>query len=374
MNKPYKKLTKSTSAVELTPEQIYEIVSGKSKGGIEGYTIPRKYYDYRQVMWLKKREQLLKQHKAVWPPEDWKANKETGNKEPPKKLNFIDERIKWAKSFNDPKKSQEIKEALESKGKAIPEFNPFKSDFDKKINKTNLLSSFKDREEKLQKIREQINAIPEYKQNAIEQVKEKINRNEYKPRVGKSNWGKGERVMYTSEAEYMGEQVPFWNPNSKEEDKKKAVFYPEKIKFLYKAPSWSFGPKKKEESTQDASQYIKARDERLEEKANAVLEKMGTDKKKYMLQPIESYHKVKNHGALPILFRKIYDFKNTEQYKASLEKRNSETPAPNTYWDDGKSKVKLRKNVEDDKAQKWVMPREKTYKRLYVSGSRKSVY
>ena len=349
-------------------------MSGKSKGGIEGYTIPRKYYDYRQVMWLKKREQLLKQHKAVWPPEDWKTNKETGNKEPPKKLNFIDERIKWAKSFNDPKKSQEIKEALESKGKAIPEFNPFKSDFDKKINKTNLLSSFKDREEKLQKIREQINAIPEYKQNAIEQVKEKINRNEYKPRVGKSNWGKGERVMYTSEAEYMGEQVPFWNPNSKEEDKKKAVFYPEKIKFLYKAPSWSFGPKKKEESTQDASQYIKARDERLEEKANAVLEKMGTDKKKYMLQPIESYHKVKNHGALPILFRKIYDFKNTEQYKASLEKRNSETPAPNTYWDDGKSKVKLRKNVEDDKAQKWVMPREKTYKRLYVSGSRKSVY
>ena len=44
----------------------------------------------------------------------------------------------------------------------------------KKINKTNLLSSFKDREEKLKKVREQINAIPEYKLNAIEQVKDKI--------------------------------------------------------------------------------------------------------------------------------------------------------------------------------------------------------
>ena len=41
-------------------------------------------------------------------------------------------------------------------------------------NKKNLLSSFKEQEEKLKKIREQINAIPEYKLNAIEQIKEKI--------------------------------------------------------------------------------------------------------------------------------------------------------------------------------------------------------
>jgi len=326
-------------------------------------------------MWLKKREQILKQHKAVWPPDNWKANKETGNKEPPKKLNFIDERIKWAQSFNDPKKSQEIKDSLEAKGKTIPEPNPFKSDFDKKINKTNLLSSFKDHEEKLKKVREQINAIPEYKLNAIEQVKDKIKGNEYKPRQGKSNWSKGERIMYNADAEFMGEQVPFWNPNSKEEDKKKSQFFPDKIKILHKAPSWSFGPKKKDDNTkQGASEYIKARNERLEEKANSVLEKMGVDRKKYMLQPVDSYHKVMKHGSLPILFRKIYNFKDTEQYKAAQEKRNSETPAPNLYWDDGKSKVKLRKNVDDSQAQKWIMSKEKTFKRAYISGLRKSVF
>ena len=89
-------------------------------------------------LWLKKREEILKKHRAVWPPEDWKSNKETNIKESPKKFDFIDEQIKWANSFNDPKKSQEIKEALEAKDKIFCELNPFKSDFDKKINKINL--------------------------------------------------------------------------------------------------------------------------------------------------------------------------------------------------------------------------------------------
>ena len=130
MNGPPRKLMKSSSATELTPEQIYEIVMGKDKGGIPGYKCPRKYYDYHQVLWLRRREEILKKHKAVWPPENWKSNKETGAKEPPKKFDFIDEQIKWANSFNDPKKSQEIKENLEAKGRKIGELHPFKSDFD----------------------------------------------------------------------------------------------------------------------------------------------------------------------------------------------------------------------------------------------------
>jgi len=237
MNQQPRKLVKSSSATELTPEQIYDIVMGKDKGGIQGYRCPRHYYDYHEVMWLRKREQILKRHKAQWPPEDWKQNKETGSKEPPKKFNFIDEQIKWAKSFNDPKKSQEVKEALEAKGQKFGEPNPFKSDFDKKVNKLNLLAAFKDREAQLKKIREQINAIPEYKQNAIEQVTEKIKNNEYKPHQGKSNWSRCTRIMYNADNEFMGEQVPFWNPNTKEEDKKKQEFQPNKIKFMYRDPS-----------------------------------------------------------------------------------------------------------------------------------------
>ncbi len=370
-----RKLEKSKSCHDLTPEQMYNIVMGKDKGGIEGYICPRKYFDYHACLWVKKREEILKKHKAVWPPEDWKSNKETNAKEPPKKFDFIDEQIKWANSFNDPKKSQEVKEALEAKGQKFTEPHPFKSDFDKKVNKTNLLSAFKDRENQLVKIREQINAIPEYKQNAIEQVTEKLKNDEHKPNQGKSNWSKCIRDMYNADNEYLAEQYPFWNPNTKEEDKKKAEFKPNKIKLMKRYPSWTIGPPKKDDNTsQSASQYIKARDEKLEEKANSVLQKMGVDRKGYIQDPVISYHKVHKHGFLPHLIRKVYDYANTEQYKASLEARKPETPAPNTYWDDGKSKIKLRKNIEDDQAQKYIMPREKTFKRLYVSGMRKSVF
>ena len=363
---------------KLTPEAMFDLVTKNDKIGIEGYLCPKQYFDYQNALWVKKRAEILTKHKAVWPPENWKTNKATDKKEPPKRLNFIDEQIKWAKSFYNPVKSQEIKEALEAKGQKIGLPNPYKSDFDIKPNKINLFNEFKQRESELKKVREQINSIPEYKQNAIEEVKSKLEKNEHKPKVGKSSWSKGDRVMYNEDNKYLGELYPFWNPNSKEENTKKAEFFPNKIKIMYKSPSWTFAPKKQEQSSSGgenkASEFIKARDERLEEKAKAVLDKMGVEKKNYMLDPIGSYRKVKEHGSLSFIFRKVFDYANTEQYKASLEKRHSETPAPNSYWDDGKSKIKLRKNIDDEQAHKYVMPREKTYKRQYCSGLRKSVF
>ena len=286
-----KNLKKSNSLAYLTPQQIYDIETKKLKGGIEGYHCPKKYFDYHEVLWLRKRENILKKHKAVWPPENWKSNPDTGKKIPPRKYNFIDERIRWANSFTDLKKSQELKDAFEAKGKTIGEFKPFKSDFEKKVNKKNLRVEFKNREEKLKKIRDQIKLIPQYKQNAIEQVIEKMKNDviNHKPFTGKSNWGKSDRILYNSEYEYLGEQIPFWNNNSKEEDKKKSEFYPMRLKILRRSPSWSFGPAKKDDNTKEqASQYIKARDERLEEKANLVFEKMGIDKKKYQVNAVES--------------------------------------------------------------------------------------
>ena len=372
-----KNMKKSNSFAYLTPQQIYDIETKKLKGGIEGYRCPKKYFDYHEVLWLRKRENILKKHKVVWPPENWKSNPDTGKKIPPRKLNFIDERIRWVNSFTDLKKSQELKDALEAKGKTIGEFKPFKSDFEKKINKKNLRLEFKNHEEKLKKIRDQINLIPQYKQNAIEQVIEKMKNNDihHKPFIGKSNWGKSERIMYNSESEYLGEQTPFWNNNSNEEDKKKSEFYPMKLKILRRSPSWSFGPAKKDDNTKEqASQYIKARDERLEEKANSVFEKMGIDKKKYQVNAVESYNKVIKHGMLPILFRKPFNFKDTEQYKSAMENRSFESPAPNLYWDDGKSRVKLRKNVDEDQEKSWVMSRDKTYRNIYTYGLKKGIF
>jgi len=372
-----KNLKKSNSLAYLTPQQIYDIESKKLKGGIEGYHCPKKYFDYHEVLWLRKRENILKKHKAVWPPENWKSNPDTGKKIPPRKYNFIDERIRWANSFTDLKKSQELKDAFEAKGKTIGEFKPFKSDFEKKVNKKNLRLEFKNREEKLKKIRDQINLIPQYKQNAIEQVIEKMKNDviNHKPFTGKSNWGKSDRILYNSEYEYLGEQIPFWNNNSKEEDKKKSEFYPMRLKILRRSPSWSFGPAKKDDNTKEqASQYIKARDERLEEKANLVFEKMGIDKKKYQVNAVESYNKVIKHGMLPVLFRKPFNYKDTEQYKSAKENRSFESPAPNLYWDDGKSKVKLRKNVDEDQEKSWIMSRDKTYRNIYTYGLKKGIF
>ena len=377
MNQTLKRIKKSNSFLYLTPYQIFDIESKKEKGGIEGYRCPKKYFDYHEVLWLRKRENILKRHRAIWPPEDWKSNPDTGKKVPPRKYNFIDERIRWANSFNDIKKSQEIKDALEAKGKIIEDFKPFKSDFEKKVNKKNLGLELKNHEEKLKKIREQINLIPQHKQNAIEQVIEKMKNNviNHKPFTGKSNWSKSERIMYNSESEYLGEQVPFWNNYSKEEDKKKSEFYPLRIKFLRRSPSWSFGPAKKDDKTKEtASEYIKARDERLEEKANSVFEKMGIDKKKYQVNAVESFNKVINHGMLPILFRKPFNFKETEQYISAMENRSFESPAPNLYWDDGKSRIKLRKDVDEDDAKRWVMTRDKTYRSIYTYGLKKGVF
>ena len=372
-----KNLKKSNSLAYLTPQQIYDIETKKLKGGIEGYHCPKKYFDYHEVLWLRKRENILKKHKAVWPPENWKSNPDTGKKIPPRKYNFIDERIRWANSFTDLKKSQELKDAFEAKGKTIGEFKPFKSDFEKKVNKKNLRVEFKNREEKLKKIRDQINLIPQYKQNAIEQVIEKMKNDviNHKPFTGKSNWGKSDRILYNSEYEYLGEQIPFWNNNSKEEDKKKSEFYPMRLKILHRSPSWSFGPAKKDDNTKEqASQYIKARDERLEEKANLVFEKMGIDKKKYQVNAVESYNKVIKHGMLPVLFRKPFNYKDTEQYKSAMENRSFESPAPNLYWDDGKSRVKLRKNVDEDQEKSWIMSRDKTYRNIYTYGLKKGIF
>ena len=48
--------------------------------------------------------------------ENWPRDKETDKKVPPKHPNYIDEYIKWAKSFNDPKSFEELREQLKPKG------------------------------------------------------------------------------------------------------------------------------------------------------------------------------------------------------------------------------------------------------------------
>ena len=58
MNQTLKRMKKSNSFLYLTPHQIFDIESKKEKGGIEGYRCPKKYFDYHEVLWLRKRENI----------------------------------------------------------------------------------------------------------------------------------------------------------------------------------------------------------------------------------------------------------------------------------------------------------------------------
>ena len=363
--------------ISLTPEEMFDIISGSHKGGIIEYEVPKKYFDYKRAIWEKKREKILKSFKGHWPPLDWKEDKETGKKKPPIRKNFIDESIKLANSFYDKKKAEEIKNELESKNKIIKDIE-YKSDFDKKKNTRDLRKIFKERENEKKKIKEQINFIPEYKKNIIEEVKEKFRiieeeREKNKNKKGKANFSKCDRITIVAEAEFIGEQIPFYNTvkNKNGEIDKKKLFYPNKL--YKKNPSWSFGKKNKLDKNEE-NQYIKTRNEKLEEKIKNIINKQKGDNKYLFCDVSNSYNLVYNRGKLTIIFRKKFKYEETEQYKASRDKYNYDTPAPNSYWDDGKSIVKLRKNIDEQQAKKYIMNRDKTFKRLYVSKSVKSVF
>ena len=101
----------------ISPEEMWSCVKGSSMNwGIEGYEIPKHYYDYHQIKWQQERKTILEKHKRVWPPQDWPKSKEDDKLIPPHRPNFIENYIKWAKSFNDEKKSEEIKQSLEGRG------------------------------------------------------------------------------------------------------------------------------------------------------------------------------------------------------------------------------------------------------------------
>ena len=328
---------------KITPEEMWNCIKGSSQNwGIEGYQIARKYYDYRQVKWLQEREKILKAHKKEWPPQNWPKDKETDKLVPPKKTNFIDDQIKWANSFNDPKKSDEIKESLESRGT-----------FKEREKKTypNLRDKFlKDEKEKKEKF-EQLPKIQPWKENAIEAAKTKIEedkkkiKTEYQKNLEKHPkekpwWPRADRITITSDAEYMGEKVPFYYNNSKDEgdekDKKK-LFFPMKEKLMKRAPIWSFQGKN---PTKLPTDNMKARDDLIKEKIENLKNSKNLTDKNLEIDVIGSHEKIRRRGRHYFEYKKPYEYFNTEQYKSNKEQHPSYSPGPTHYF-------KLKKNEVD---------------------------
>ena len=376
---PDKALLRSQSeqTFTLTPTDMYRIANREDDIGIFGYRPAKKHFDYNEVKWFQKREEILKKHKANWPPDDWPTDKESGTKKAPQRKNFIDDVIEWSKSFYDSRRAEEVKENLASKGRPLLEPG---HDKPKQKSETDGRKKFLEREKEREAKRKQMEELPEWKLNAIDQVKEKIRQmeeNKSQPRPLKPNFDKCDRLTVLAEAVYVGESTPFYNTVDPEKNKGKAApeFFPDKKPTLRRYPSWMIGPKvRKDPKQEEENTYIKARNEMLLERAARTLEKSGLDPKTYSPDMLQSYEKVTTKGFLPLLIHKPFEYDKTEQYISAKQQNPKLSPGPGNYWDDGQAQFKKDKGADDGEKKRYIMTSDKTYKRLYVPSTRKSIY
>ena len=364
----------------LTPEEMYKLDSHQLEIGIEGYQIPRKYNDHHQCVWARKREKILKSHKHVWPPEDWPRDKDDENiKVKPKRKTFLDDLYKWCYSYYDPQRAEDlIERGVDTKDYVKPRVID-------KIRRKNFLENEK-RKEEWRKSRPE---YFEYMESAIEDIKQKIQdeekakedpiekiRKRYKHNPQTSRC---DRVSVVSEAQYLGEQVPFYNtyvPEGEELDKKK-LFFPSKELTWRRAPAWKYpkdiGPN---------VEYQNEEKERLKEKLEEYMNDKDLKKEDLWINVSKSFHRVTHHGELPIKFQPIYKVRETEQYQAMLENQPRVYIGPQQYWKmpketftrKGQKKPNLSSITDDNGNKIYYMDRKKTDKRVYSAGMRKAVY
>ena len=323
-----------TITYRITPEEMWQCVKGSSQNwGIEGYEIAKKYYDYHQVKWHQERKNILEKHKRVWPPQDWPKSKEDDKLVPPHRPNYIDDYIKWVNSFNDEKKSEEVKQSLEGRG-------TFKMPEPKKpLNlRDKFLNDEKEKKEKfaaLPKIQPwKEGPIDDAKRNIEEQrSKEKTQIQKDKERYSKDKpqWPRCERISVLSDAQYIGENIPFYYTFTKEGEEvdKKNLFFPKKDATWRRYPHWAFQGKSPMKLPND---NMKARDDLIKEKIDNLKTNKNISDKDIMGDVIGSYAKVKNRGRNYFMYKKPFDYSNTEQYKLNQEKHPSYSPGPQHYW------------------------------------------
>ena len=325
---------KKTIQYKISPEEMWQCVKGSSQNwGIEGYEIAKKYYDYHQVKWYQERKKILDQHKRVWPPNDWPKSKEDDKPMPPHRPNFIEDYIKWANSFNDPKKSEEVKQSLESRG-TFKELEPKKP--------LNLRDKFLNDEKEKKEQMANLPKIHPWKEGPIEKAKANIEeqkskvKTQYQKNVeryskDKPQWPRCERVSVLSDAQYIGEVIPFYYTYRKEGEEvdKKKLFFPKKDLTWRKAPVWSFQNKN---PVQVPTDNMKTRDDLIKDKIDQLKSNKNISDKDIAGDVIGSYEKVKSHGRNYMTYKKPYDYANTEQYKLNLEKFPDYSPGPQHYW------------------------------------------
>ena len=375
-----KKSKLKTIKYALTPEEMYNLNSKHLEIGIEGYKIPRKYNDHHKCVWERKRAKILTEHKHIWPPDDWPKSKEDENiKVKPKRKTFLDDLYKWCNSYYSKERAEAV---IEAKNLDVKDYvKPLH--IDKKRRK-----DFLENEKKKEEWRKSRPAYFEWVQDSVDAAAEKIKtemegredpiekiRKRYKD---KPQTARCDKISVISEAQYLGENVPFYNtfvPEGEELDKKK-LFWPSKNYTWKRAPTWKY-PK----DIGGNEEHKKEVQEQLKEKIEEYMTDNDLKKEDLWINVVNGYHKLTHHGELPIKFQPIYKVLETDQYKTMLENQPRIYIGPQQYWKMPKENFRKKSakrsisTITDDKGNKiYYMDRKKTDKRVYTAGLRRSIY
>ena len=371
---------KSKMKFLLTPEEMYKLNSRQLEIGIEGYEIPRKYNDHHKCVWARKRTEILNAHKHIWPPEDWPKD-QNDVKVKPKKKTFLDDLFKWYNSYYDKEKAEAL---ISEKNINVKDYvKPLVLD---KQKRKDFLENEKQKIEWKKNLRQYSDYMQTFVDSVIEKVKqqesEKIDpvekikkRYKHKPQTARCD-----KISVVSEAQYLGEQYPFYytySPEGKEVDRNK-LFFPSKKLTWKKAPIWSY-PK----NIGPNVEYKKDQEEKRKEKMEEYMTSKDLKAEDLWINVIQGFHKLNHHGELPIKFQPEYKMKETEQYVAFLEKSPKKFIGPQQYWKLPKETfsrfVRYKKpnisHITDDNGNKvYYMDRKRTDKRVYSANLRKAVY
>lgn len=369
---------------KLTPDEVYRLSKRQNDWGIEGYQVPRHYFDYNQVMWHKKRTKILESRPHVWPPNDWPRDKEDDKiKIPPKRKNYLDDLYKWCNSYYDP---QRAKELIEDQEIDVKEYQP-KIEIDKRRRR-----DFLENEKKKAEWKKSRPPYPEYKSEAIEDVKAHIEENKkakeitfiqkMKERYTKDRpqTSRCDRVTVVADAEFVGEQIPFYNTPPTDDNggdkKKQKLFYPDKTCTWHRSPAWKY-PKPYFQGNPNT----KLKEDEHKEKVDEYLSSKGMTEKDLQIDIRKSFYNVTHHGN--ILYKMVprTKYKEEEHYMQAKENNPTVYVGPQHYWrmpkesrNPKKNKAMMQEMTDDQGNKVYYMDRRKTDKFVYKSGMRKSVY
>jgi len=187
-----------------------------------------------------------------------------------------------------------------------------------------------------------------------------------------------DRITVVSDAEHMGEKMPFYStfvkegeeevPEVDEDGKKKKVgkklFYPDKRPTWNRAPVWSY---KKRDTT--PNQYIKTKEEMHEDK----MKTWFAEKKEIPMEDVrKTFYNVTHRGNIHFEYKKPTDF-NDDEHTAYREWKTiapNKHVGPQHYWktlpyDKSHKKRKEELNQDDDKPKTYYLDRKLTDKRVY---------